>query len=116
MAVAEGHIDRNPASQLFTPREAARSERRVMNINEVQTCFNALDQRERLIVKLAVLVGMRPGEIFALTWGHLTDTFVDIGQRIYRGVIDTPKTSLSVRQHCPKVSFATSKRGVRCRS
>ena len=60
-------------------------------------CFAALDQRERLVVKLAVLAGMRPGEIFALTWGRLNATCVDIRQRIYHGVIDTPKTTLSIR-------------------
>jgi integrase len=97
MAVSEGHVERNPAFLLYTPRDAGRAERRVMNIQEVQICFAALDQRERLVVKLAVLAGMRPGEIFALTWGRLNATYVDIRQRIYRGVIDTPKTTLSIR-------------------
>jgi integrase len=98
MAVAEGYIERNPALLLFTPREAVRATRRVMNIEEVKTCFTVLDQRERLVVKLATLAGMRPGEIFALTWGRLTATYVDVRQRVYRGIIDTPKSSLSIRQ------------------
>jgi integrase len=97
MAVSEGHVERNPALLLYTPRDASRAERRVMNIQEVQICFAALDQRERLVVELAVLAGMRPGEIFALTWGRLNATYVDIRQRIYRGVIDTQKTTLSIR-------------------
>src|SRR5580658_5394034 len=98
MAVAEGHVERNPALLLFTPKEAAKPVRRVMNMKEVQTCFAALDQRERLIAKLAVIAGMRPGEIFALTWGRLTATYADIRQRVYRGAIDTPKTDQSVRK------------------
>ena len=85
MAVAEGQIERNPALLLFTPKEAAKPVRRVMNIEEVQICFAALDQRERLIAKLAVIAGMRPGEIFALTWGRMAATYADIQQRIYRG-------------------------------
>jgi integrase len=97
MAVAEGHIVRNPASLLFTPREAPKPVHRVMSLEEVQVCFSILDQRERLIVKLAVMAGMRPGEIFALTWERLTATYADVRQRIYRGVIDTPKTNLSIR-------------------
>ena len=97
MALAEGHIVRNPALLLFTPRDATRAEKRVMTIAEVQTCFAVLGLREKLIVKLAVLVGMRPGEIFALTWGRLKETYAEITQRVYRGVIDTPKTSTSVR-------------------
>jgi len=83
MAAAEGHIERNPALLLFTPREAAKPVRRVMNMKEVQTCFAALDRRERLIAKLAVIAGMRPGEIFALTWGRMASTYADIRQRVF---------------------------------
>jgi integrase len=112
MAVAEGHIERNPALLLFTPKEAAKPVRRVMNIKEVQMCFAALDPRERLIAKLAVIAGMRPGEIFALTWGRLTATYADIRQRVYRGTIDTPRrTSRFVRPPCPRVCFGKSRSG-----
>ena len=65
MAVAECLVVRNPALLLFTPKEAAKPLRRVMSIKEVQTCFSVLGQRERLIAKLAIMAGMRPGEIFA---------------------------------------------------
>ena len=98
MAVAEGQVVRNPALLLFTPKEAKKPVRRAMTIREVQLCFGALDQRERLIAKLAILAGMRPGEIFALTWGRLTATHADIRQRVYRRKIDTPKTDNSTRQ------------------
>jgi len=98
MAVAEGQVERNPALLLFTPKQAAKPVRRVMTMKEVQICFGALDPRERLIAKLAVIAGMRPGEIFALTWGRMAATYADIQQRVYRGAIDTPKTDQSIRQ------------------
>jgi integrase len=98
MAVAEGYVDRNPALLLFTPKEAAKPVRRVMTLKEVQVYFEALAQRERLIAKLALIAGMRPGEIFALKWGRLTATYADIRQRVYRGMVDTPKTENSYRQ------------------
>jgi len=98
MAMAEGLVTRNPAALIWTPRGAAKPVRRAMNVQEVQKCFDVLGQRERLIAKLAVIVGMRPGEIFALTWGTLTATYADVRQRIYRGVLDTPKTNQSVRK------------------
>jgi integrase len=98
MAVAEGQIRLNPALLLFTPKEARKPVRRVMTRREVQICFGALGQRERLIAKLAILAGMRPGEIFALTWGRLTATHADIRQRVYRRKIDTPKTDHSLRE------------------
>ena len=98
MAVAEGHIARNPALLLFTPKDAKRTERAIMTGAEVQTCFRVLGPRERLIAKLAILAGMRPGEIFALTWGEMTSTYANIRQRVYRGVIDSPKTAQSFRR------------------
>jgi integrase/recombinase XerD len=97
MAIAEGKVQRNPALLLFTPKTAAKPVHRAMTVPEVRQCFAALGQRERLIAKLAVLAGMRPGEIFAMTWGRLTATHADIMQRIYRRKLDTPKTDNSTR-------------------
>jgi integrase len=98
MAVSEGYISRNPAELLFIPREAKRPEHTVMNRKEILTCFGVLEQRERLILKFAVLAGLRPGEIFGLKWGHLSETHADIKQRVYRGEVDSPKTSNSLRK------------------
>ena len=98
LAVEEGHISRNPASLLFVPKAARRAEKLVMNLAEVKKVFSLLEQRERLIAKLAVLAGMRPGEIFGLTWGRLQDEYAEIRQRVYRGEVDTPKTTNSVRE------------------
>ena len=67
MAVEEGFILRNPAELLFVPRDAKRAERPVMNREEVQKCFSVLELSERLMVKLGVLAGLRPGEIFHVT-------------------------------------------------
>lgn len=50
------------------------------------------------MVKLAILAGMRPGEILALTWGEMKSTYANIRQRVYRGVIDSPKTEQSFRK------------------
>lgn len=53
---------------------------------EVQQYLAVFDLRERLISRLAIFEGMRPGEILALRWNALT-----IEQRIYKRVFDTPK-------------------------
>src|SRR3984957_923947 len=97
MAIAEGLVERNPALLVFTPKSAAKPIHRAMSVIEVRKCFAALGQRERLIAKLAILAGMRPGEIFAMTWGRLTATHADIMQRVYRRKLDTPKTDNSTR-------------------
>jgi integrase len=98
MAVQEGCISKNPVELLFVPRDAKRPERPVMNREEALRCFAALEIRERLIVKLAVLAGLRPGEIFGLQWGHFSESHANIRQRVYRGHIDSPKSSHSVRK------------------
>lgn len=97
MAVVEGYLQRNPAALLFTPRECRRATTRVMTVEEVRLYFSVLDVRERLIAKLGVLAGMRPGEIFALTWGRLAAQYADIRQRVYRGAMDSPKSVRSTR-------------------
>ena len=97
MAVAEGFLLRNPAQLLFTPRECPRPATKIMKAEEVRKLFGVLGVREQLIARLAVLAGMRPGEIFALKWQRLEAQYADIQQRVYRGDIDSPKSTYSVR-------------------
>ena len=98
MAVTEGYLARNPAAMLFTPRDAKRYEKRFMTIDNVRICFTVLDLRERLIVKSAILAGLRPGEILGLRWGCVFSYYADVRCRVYRGDVDSPKTSHSVRR------------------
>ena len=98
MAVAEGYLQRSPAALLFTPRECKRAMARVMTVEDVRQMFRVLlGVRERLIAKLALLAGMRPGEIFGLKWLRLEADYADIRQRVYRGDVDSPKSVRSVR-------------------
>lgn len=98
MAVAEGVIEKNPAELLFTPKAAMKGERQVMAVDDIKSMFSVLQEREVLICKLAVLGGMRPGEIFALRWTGVGASFVEVNERVYEGVLDTPKTTQSVRK------------------
>ena len=82
---------------LFTPRECRRAETRVMTVEEVRQMLSVLDVRERLIARLALIAGMRPGEIFGLKWARMEADYADIRQRVYRGDVDTPKSVRSVR-------------------
>ena len=97
LAQAEGYVDRNPATLLHTPREAKSKPKPIMNLQEVKKLLDSLDLRERLIVELAVLGGMRPGEIFALQWQDVEEAHVEVKRRVYKGDIDTPKTRSSRR-------------------
>jgi len=59
---------------------------RRMTIEEVKTFFSVLDVRECVIAGLAIIAGMRPGEIFGLIRGRLEAEYADIHQRVYRGL------------------------------
>jgi integrase len=47
--------------------------------------------REKLIARLAILEGMRPGEILALRWKSIADEVIRIVERVYKRVFNTPK-------------------------
>jgi integrase len=97
MAVAEGYLQKNPAALLFTPRECRRAVARVMTVEEVRLLLSVLEVRERLIARLALLAGMRPGEVFGLKWERMEADYADIRQRVYRGDVDSPKSVRSMR-------------------
>ncbi len=92
-AIVEGITDKNPAALLFTPEECPKPEHPTMGIEDVRLAFTVLPLRDRLIMKLAILAGIRSSVIFGLRWGRIHNKSVDIQERIYRGLIDTPKTN-----------------------
>ena len=69
-----------------------------MTLDQVNVGLTVLPLRERLIYKLAVIAGMRPGEIVALRRNSINGISADIRQRIYNGELDSPKSAKSVRQ------------------
>jgi integrase len=98
MAAEDAIVEGNPAGSLVTPKEAKTRTKRVMTKEEVRLALSVLDLRERVIFLLAVLVGMRPGEILALRWGKVDPQMIEIAQRVYRGLPDDPKTERGKRQ------------------
>jgi len=97
MAVTEGYIRRNPAELLIIPPEAPKPEHTYLTFEQVRLFFSVLELREKVIGGLAILAGMRPGEVFALTRSRVERNYADIDQRIYRGRIGTPKSPKSRR-------------------
>ena len=62
MAIGDGVVDLNPTSGLYTPKCKSPAEKRVMSRENIVLALNTLDLRERLIFRMAVFDGMRPGE------------------------------------------------------
>lgn len=98
MAAEDTIIQGNPAGSLVTPKTAKTPPKRRMTKDQVRLALSVLDLRERIIFLLAVLVGMRPGEILALCWGRIDSTMIEVAQRVYRGLADDPKTERGKRQ------------------
>jgi integrase len=90
-AMSDGLIESNPAAGLFTPSCKEPGEKLCLSAAEIRLALIKLDLRERLIFRLAVLGGMRPGEILAIRLGNIRKDSILIDQRVYKGNIDTPK-------------------------
>jgi integrase len=98
MAGEDALVKANPAGSLVTPKAVKKSETRTMTLEEYNLGLSVLDVRERLIYRLAGLVGMRPGEILALRWGRIKRARAEIVERVYRGSLGDPKTDRSRRE------------------
>jgi integrase len=90
-ATGEGLIELNPAASLFTPPCKPEAEKLVMSPADIRLALSVLELRERLIFRLAVFCGMRPGEIFAIRLGNIRPQSIFIDKRVYKGNLDTPK-------------------------
>ena len=98
LAVSEGAADRNPAESLYTPRHCQPGRgRRVLEPKQLSGILCAVGLREQVVVRLATLCGMRPGEILALKLRDFRGAELVVERRLYRGDLDVPKTSRSTR-------------------
>ena len=91
MALGDGVVDLNPTSGLYTPACKSPAEKQVMSREDIMLALKTLDLRERLIFRMAVFDGMRPGEILAIRAGNISDLSILISQRLYKGNLDSPK-------------------------
>lgn len=91
MAQSDGIVNYNPAGALYIPECKPSVAKRSMSPQQVRTALSVLDLRPRLIFRLAVFSGLRPGEIFAIRLGRIGDSSITVDQRIYNGKLDSPK-------------------------
>ena len=91
MALSDGAVSVNPSPGLFTPAARPAQPKRVLSADEIQLALAALAHRERLMFRMAVFAGMRPGEILAVRIGNVRENLVHVEQRVYAGKLDTPK-------------------------
>jgi integrase len=92
LAMSDGLVLNNPAAELRIPRKCQPGrEMRPLTQEEVNQYLEVFGLREKLIVRLAIFEGMRPGEILALRWKSVRDEMIRVEQRVYKRLFDTPK-------------------------
>ena len=91
LAQSDGVVTHNPAGKLSVSKAKAETEKRVMSPEQIRLALAVLGLRDRLIFRLAVFDGMRPGEVLAIRLGNVSGNSLLVDQRVYKGMFDTPK-------------------------
>ncbi len=92
LAMSDGLILNNPAAELRIPKKCQPGRpMRPLTEEEVNNYLEVFELREKLISRLAIFEGMRPGEILALRWKVVRKYALTVEQRVYKRVFDTPK-------------------------
>jgi integrase len=97
MAVGDGLVAINPTEGLENPRCKPEGEKAFLTPEQFQRAQMCLEIRERLILRLGAVEGLRPGEITGLQCGDVSADGLRIERRIYRRVVDTPKSKRGAR-------------------
>ena len=96
LAVSDGLTSHNPATELRVPRVCKPGRNlRSLTAVEVREYLGVLDLPARLMARLAIFEGHRPGEILALRWGSFDRDLLRVTERVYWGQFDTPKNGKS---------------------
>ncbi len=99
-AVKWGHLTDNPARAIDLPPLKTVRPKWALTPAQATTLLEALSPLGRAMVGLAILSGLRRGELFALRWRDVDETgrLLTVREAIYDGVVSTPKTDAGRRQ------------------
>lgn len=99
-AVKWGHLSENPAQGVDLPRLRTVRPKWALTTGQADALVAALPPLARTMVGLALLSGLRRGELFALRWRDLNaqTQCLTVREAVYEGTFDTPKTAAGLRQ------------------
>ena len=99
-AVKWGHLQENPARGVDLPTLRNVRPKWALTVAQATALLTALPLLPRTMVGLAILSGLRRGELFALRWKHIDEQarLLSVREAVYDGVFDTPKTEAGSRQ------------------
>lgn len=89
----------NPAQGVELPEKKAVRQKDVLSIQQIRALLMLLDEPCKAMVLIAVLTGLRVGEILGLRWKDIDFTVGElrVARAVYRGGIGSPKTKGSRR-------------------
>ncbi|MGB7848008.1 MAG: tyrosine-type recombinase/integrase [Candidatus Acidiferrum sp.] len=98
-AVKRGHVERNPAHGVVIRDDDSKKEWRFYSADQVRMLLNALTEPCASVVAIAVLTGLRIGEILALRWKRidLLGATLEVAENYSSGEFVSPKTKSSRR-------------------
>jgi integrase len=99
-AVKWGHLHDNPARGVDLPTLKTIRPKWVLTQAQASALLNALPPLARTMVGLAILSGVRRGELFALRWCdvNMPEKVLSVREAVYDGMFATPKTDAGRRQ------------------
>jgi len=98
-AVKRGYIEKNPAHGVCIRETDSKKERRFYSLEQTRLLLNELTEPCASVVSVAVLTGMRIGEILALRWKRidLLGGTLEIAESYSKGEFGPPQTKSSRR-------------------
>ena len=99
-AVKWGHLTDNPARDVDLPTLKTVRPKWVLTQPQAAALLGPLSPLARTMVGLALVTGLRRGELFALRWKDVVegDATLTVREAVYEGRFDTPKTAAGLRR------------------
>jgi integrase len=83
---------KNPAAKLAVPRSGKRVSSAHLTPEQIPVILFHLSDRDRLIVRMFLVLGLRPGEMFALRWNDKFGNSLRIDTSVSQGIEGDTKT------------------------
>ena len=90
-AMEQHLLSSNPARKLDKPAVSG-GEKAFLTSEQAMKLLNSLEGRDRLMLRLFLTCGFRPGELFALRWNDWEPGQLRIDEAVWQGCIGKPKT------------------------
>lgn len=85
-------LPKNPAGKLAGAKSGKRTATKHLTPEQIPQMLFRLSDRDRLIVRMFLVVGLRPGEMFALLWNDKQGNSLRMDSSITDGVVVETKT------------------------